>query len=141
MSSLFELGQKVVVFDHLIRTKMSGETVEELKKLWVNPPMKLSGNAWQNSLQYNVWVPHSIWKNRATALTGRMTKKSRERPANILFPIEGLVIQEAVLQDGTSEWDEFGSYFSGMNYKKGYKVAYDLRRKPLLVSEDMIREL
>lgn len=140
MSSLYELGQKVVVFDHLIRTRMDGETVEELKKLWVNPPTNLNKDSWKR-VQFDVWVPHSVWKNRNTTLTGRITKKSRERPANILFPIEGIVIQEIVLQDGISEWDEFGTSFSGMSHKKGYKVAYDLRRKPLLVSEDMIREL
>ena len=40
MSSMFELGQKVVIFDFLVRTSLNNEAIEDLKNHWAEASTK-----------------------------------------------------------------------------------------------------
>lgn len=138
MSSMFELGQKVVIFDFLVRTSLNNEAIEDLKNHWAEAPSGLTTgtNKWARGRQ-QVWIPKSVWDSK----TLKGAKNLNGRYAKPILPVEGVIVQEVTLQDGMIDFYDEGVSFSCLGSRTGYKVSYSLRRKPLNVSFDMIREL
>lgn len=140
MSGLYELGDKVIISDYLVRACLDMKQIEVLREKWDNAPSFTLHPAVQRP-RWNVWVPNSLVDSLGPTAWGAQFVgiKSRYVLSKVETPLEGIVVQEFNLQDGSGEFDEYGMSFCSISTKKGYNISYNLRRKPLKVSLDMMR--
>lgn len=143
------LGQRVTVTDYLVRASLTSDQAISLSDIWDEMPEGVVKQARKASSpssvyrHYRVWAPASIVNTYpSNHHFGYVSNGTREHPrlypGSVDLPVTGVIVQQVLVQDGMPEYGEYGSGFSRMSTRVGYKVAYHLTRRPLLVLPSMI---
>lgn len=145
------LGDPVTITDHLIRAELRPRQVLALADRWEHMPAPILERARKISTpegrrpilpelrNFRLWIPAS----HVAALGFETRTLYRNHPAphpgEIAYPIAGIVTQRVHLQDGrvVHEYDE-GATFIHAHTGTGYRVAYNVNRRPVLVHPTMI---
>lgn len=152
--SALTLGQPVTVTDYLVRGEVSAEQVLALAERWAHLPtiitdkarLAVHPNSGWRSRRFRLWLPASIQHDSYRGGTGWISTQRRQHPApnypDMAFPLSGIVTQKVQVQDGEVHHDyEEGTTFVSWSVGVGYRVAYHLSRRSLLVVPSMIEEL
>ena len=149
--SALTLGQSVTITDYLVRGELYAEQVLALSEEWAYLPtiitdkarMAVRRNSGAYSHRFRLWLPASIQHNSYRWGTGWISTRRRHHPAphftEMTFPLSGIVTQKVQVQDGqvVNDYEE-GNTFVPWSVGVGYRVAYRLSRRSLLVIPSMI---
>lgn len=152
------LGQRVRITDHLVRVELTAQQVLALGEIWPEAPEGALGAArallepsdaqrrYRLGRSFRIWAPASLFpRHRANPRLGWARVGTKQHPVTDLdaesFPLEGIVIQCTSAQDGLPGYDDGYHSFDGTDSRMAYRVAYHLRRRPLLALPTMISEV
>jgi len=151
--SALTLGQPVTITDYLVRGELSAKQVLALSEQWAYLPtiitekarLAIHPNSGWRSRQFRLWLPASIQHDSYRWGNGWISTQHRQHPAphytEMTFPQSGIVTQKVQVQDGEVVHDyEEGSTFVSWSVGVGYRVAYHLSRRSLLVVPSMIED-
>lgn len=151
--SALTLGQPVTITDYLVRGDLSAEQVVKLSTRWAYLPTIIAEKAQQavkSSTGYRyagfrIWIPASLESESYRDGLNWISTKDRTHPnptySEMKLPLSGIVTQKVQVQDGQVEHDyDVGAVFIGWSVQPGYRVAYHLSRRPVLVLPSMIEE-
>ncbi|GAA1327540.1 hypothetical protein GCM10009592_14470 [Brachybacterium rhamnosum] len=154
--STYRLGQPVTITDYLVRAELRFRQALTLADLWEDMPSQIVAAAqrmndrkaepWERNMRkFRVWMPASLYP--ALGWDVRLLTRTHPEPfpysgpGGLDFPLAGLVTQRVQVQDGRIHRDyEEGATFIHQSSRKGYRVAHDVNRRPLLVLPSMIQE-
>ena len=147
------LGQRVTITDYLVRGELTADQVVKLSTRWAYLPTiitekareKIENRVGGRSADFNLWIPASLHAESYRSGLGWIREKSRTHPnpsyGDMKFPLDGIVTQKVQVQNGEVHRDYIeGGVFIGWSVEPGYRVAYDLNRRSVLVLPSMIED-
>lgn len=156
----YKLGDRVRFTDFLVRAHhMDYDTVLKIADRWHHLPEKLRKEAEREreryeadgTLQtrnyarsnYKAWVPAALRYMHPGDPWFSVDNRHNPTPDRSLLkvPIEGFITQRYTMQDGKVFGDEYGMSLDTYATTTGYKIAYNINRRPLLVHPSMIKRI
>lgn len=145
------LGDRVTITAHLVRAELRPAQVLDLAALWGNVPdpildsaRKIVDGEGRRPLRYvprdfRLWIPASL--EGALGFDVRVLTRTHREPGHgsVPVPVAGIVTQRVQLQSGRVVYDYYaGATFIHAHTGTGYRVAYNVNRRPVLVHPSMI---
>lgn len=154
--SALTLGQPVMIADYLVRAELRPKQAIALADLWDDMPAKVAEAVQRfrdreekrrerDLREFRVWMPASLYPELGWDV--RLLTRTHPEPVPwtgkgaLAFPLGGIVTQQLQVQDGRMHYDYAeGATFIHQQSRKGYRVAYNVNRRPLLVVPSMIED-
>lgn len=136
----YDLGDRVIVSDYLRRVDLS--RLDEPPASRVRVYLADAGVDMAGALPTKLWVPQSVHRPAFDELGIWIPTDNRNNPTpghyTVTLPVPGVVVQKITLQDGWPVYDGYGRDWKSSLRRTGYRVAYRLDSRPLIVWPSMI---
>jgi hypothetical protein len=148
----YKLGDQVEITNFLVRSDyVSYKILERMYELWPEMPegMKWKVREYQEnrklSAHHVVWVPATLQREMDWDHWFGLNTRQHPSPSidSVGLPVTGIVVQRCQRQDGlaySGSYEDPGGFIQHSS-TTGYKVAYSLNRRPLLVAPYMMRKV
>ncbi len=137
----FKLGDRVIVTDYLRRIDLS--RLDEPRVSRVRAYLTDAGVDMAGALPTKLWVPQSVHRHAFDELGIWIPTDNRNNPTpdhyTVTLPVSGVVVQKITLQDGRPTYGDYGRDWKSSLHRTGYRVAYRLDSRPLIVWPSMIQ--